>query len=202
MPTLTAQARERILAVAYDRFRLSGVRGVTMDEICGALLMSKKTLYRYFPSKRDLVRELVLKRYSRHLVDVLEGVAQGRSAQESFLAGYRPLAEMMREASPVFLADVRFCYPDVWEEFDGLRIRVLGQFAQAITQGAASGEIRSGVHPQIVSGIMECVIQNFMVPETFRNAGFTPDQVWQTWFIVLTSGLFREPLDLPESDSA
>ncbi|MBU1002394.1 MAG: TetR/AcrR family transcriptional regulator [Proteobacteria bacterium] len=199
MAALSQEVRERILEAAYGSFRQFGVRRVTMDEISGALRISKKTLYRYFPSKKELVRELVLKRYSRHLENVLEAVVHGRTAQESFIAGYRCLGEMMLEVSLVFLSDVRLCFPDIWEEFDRLRIRVLGQFALAITRGVQRGEVRPGIHPQIVAGIMECVVQNFMVPETFRNSEFTPRQAWLTWFTVLTSGLFHEPSDLSDA---
>ncbi|BBD08769.1 TetR/AcrR family transcriptional regulator [Desulfovibrio ferrophilus] len=198
MGALSQEMRDRILEAAYASFRQFGVRRVTMDEISGGLRISKKTLYRYFSSKKDLVRELVLKRYSRHLDVVLVEVSRGRSARESFIAGYRRLGEMVREASPIFLSDTRSCYPDIWEEFDELRIRVLGEFAHAIARGVERGEIRSGVHPQIVAGIMECVVQKFMVPDTFRNAEFTPKQAWLTWFTMLTSGLFYEPSDLSD----
>jgi len=37
-----------------------------------------------------------------------------------------------------------------------------------------------------------------MVPDTFHNTGITPRQAWLTWITMVTSGLFREPLELAE----
>lgn len=196
MATLSQDVRDRILEGAYERFRQFGVRRVTMDEISGGLRMSKKTLYRHFTGKKELVRELLMREYSWHLTAVLECINHGGTAQEAFLAGFARLGEMLRQASPVFLADVRSEYPDIWEEFEALRGRVLDGLAGAVARGVEHGEIRAEVHPRIAAGIMECVVRNYMVPDTFRNAEFSPRQAWLTWITMVTSGLFREPIDV------
>ena len=57
MPELSEAdaTRTRIIEVADQLFYRQGIRAVRVDQIATALGMSKKTLYRLFPSKNDLV---------------------------------------------------------------------------------------------------------------------------------------------------
>ena len=51
--------RERILAAAGDLFHRQGIRGVGVEAIAEAAETNKMTLYRYFPSKDELIAEWV-----------------------------------------------------------------------------------------------------------------------------------------------
>jgi AcrR family transcriptional regulator len=50
-----SQARERVLAVAYDLFSRRGIRAVGVDSIIAEAGVAKMTFYRHFRSKSDLV---------------------------------------------------------------------------------------------------------------------------------------------------
>jgi AcrR family transcriptional regulator len=52
---LRGTARARIIETSYDLFSAVGVRAVGIDRIVAESGVSKKTLYRYFPSKDDLI---------------------------------------------------------------------------------------------------------------------------------------------------
>jgi AcrR family transcriptional regulator len=54
-PAESSEARERILATAYELFSQRGIRAVGIDEIIETAGVAKATLYRHFPSKDDLV---------------------------------------------------------------------------------------------------------------------------------------------------
>jgi AcrR family transcriptional regulator len=48
-------ARERLLAAAAEQFRIRGIKETTMDQLCAAAGVSKRTSYQYFDTKDDLV---------------------------------------------------------------------------------------------------------------------------------------------------
>src|ERR1700694_1500349 len=50
-----SSARERILETAYELFSRHGIQAVGVDTIVAEAHVAKMTLYRYFPSKQDLV---------------------------------------------------------------------------------------------------------------------------------------------------
>ncbi len=196
------EARQRILAKADEKFRRFGVRRVTMDEIAREIRMSKKTLYRHFSGKRDLVRQLAQDGLGAHLRHAIEALRGPESPHEAFAAGFAALRRMVRDSAPVFMSDVRAEYPDVWEEIETLRLELTSVYAQRIADGARSGAIRPGIEPEIVAGIMQAVTQHYMVPETFRDAKITPSEAVNTWFTLLASGLFKNPPELHLDDEA
>ncbi|MGG6266412.1 TetR/AcrR family transcriptional regulator [Leptolyngbya sp. AN03gr2] len=55
MPKTRTDARERILAIADQLFYQEGIRAIGVDTIIAKSEVAKTTLYRYFPSKDDLV---------------------------------------------------------------------------------------------------------------------------------------------------
>jgi AcrR family transcriptional regulator len=55
MPRSQTDARERILAIADALFYQEGIRAIGVDTIIAKSEVAKTTLYRYFPSKDDLV---------------------------------------------------------------------------------------------------------------------------------------------------
>lgn len=57
-----SEARERILAVAYDLFSRRGIRAVGVDTIIAQAGVAKMTFYHHFPSKNDLVLAFLRRR--------------------------------------------------------------------------------------------------------------------------------------------
>ncbi|MCK9239392.1 TetR/AcrR family transcriptional regulator [Desulfocurvus sp.] len=200
--TTSAQARERIMAAAYARFAARGIRRVTMDDIARDIRMSKKTLYRHFTGKHDLVRQLALRSVGRRLEAVCLALDAAATPREGFAAGFMAIQRLAREAPPEFLGDIRADYPEIWTELEAVRMDIVRLFARCLAQSAARGELRQGVVPEVAAGIMQAVAQHYMVPETFRDAGIDPREAVLTWFTMLSAGLFRDPprLELDEAD--
>jgi hypothetical protein len=57
-----SEARERVLAAAYDLFSHKGVRGVGVDSIIASAGVAKMTFYRHFPAKENLVLAFLRRR--------------------------------------------------------------------------------------------------------------------------------------------
>ena len=51
--------KEKISNYSQDVFFKSGFYKITMDEIAKGLRISKKTIYKYFPSKKNLLEAIV-----------------------------------------------------------------------------------------------------------------------------------------------
>jgi AcrR family transcriptional regulator len=65
-------ARERILEAAYGLFSTQGIQAVGVDTIVAESQVAKMTLYRYFPSKLDLVVAFLDLRHQRWTHEWLE----------------------------------------------------------------------------------------------------------------------------------
>lgn len=92
-PTLDANdrpvsARERILQVAYQLFTRRGIRDVGIDEIIARAKVAKASFYRNFPSKNDLILEVLQRREQLWTHGLVEEQSRERGAtpEEQLLA--------------------------------------------------------------------------------------------------------------------
>lgn len=65
-----------IVKYAFDRFYEGGFHATSMEATLGGSGISKRTLYKYFPSKEDLI-QAVLQLYSEHVIDEMFGPVAG-----------------------------------------------------------------------------------------------------------------------------
>ena len=93
-------ARERILAGAYDLFSQRGVRDVGIDEIVERSGVAKATLYRHFPSKDELVLAFLARREELWTHEWLEAEAKrrGETPEEQLLAIFDVFDGWFRQA--------------------------------------------------------------------------------------------------------
>jgi AcrR family transcriptional regulator len=78
--TPSSDARERILATAYELFTRRGIRDVGVDEVVAKASVAKTTLYRHFPSKDDLVLAFLDEREQQWTVDIVDRKSAERAA--------------------------------------------------------------------------------------------------------------------------
>jgi TetR/AcrR family transcriptional repressor of nem operon len=55
-----AATRDRIVQAAADLMRIKGANGTTLDDVIAASGVSKSQLYRHFPDKTSLIRDVVM----------------------------------------------------------------------------------------------------------------------------------------------
>ena len=93
-----SDARERILASAYELFAQRGVRAVGVDEVIARSGVAKATLYRHFASKDDLVLAFLQRREQRWTRGLVEAQARqrGTTADEQLLAIFDVFDEWFR----------------------------------------------------------------------------------------------------------
>ena len=73
--------RDAIWAVAIDLFAEKGFDETTLDDIVAAAGTSRRTFFRHFESKRDLIAQPIVN-YGTSLTSAIESCPRGSSAQE------------------------------------------------------------------------------------------------------------------------
>ena len=81
IPGYKEEVRKKIVKVAYNLFLNKGYHKTTMDEIAGALGVTKPALYQYFPGKEDLYGAV-----AEHSRQELKGILE-RSYQKRDIRG-------------------------------------------------------------------------------------------------------------------
>jgi len=86
-----------ILKVAADLVGRHGADAVSMTDIASKAQMSKAALYRYFPNRQSVIRELALNEFSVHRNNILSASAdESQDARTIMEHGLRSYCEMHR----------------------------------------------------------------------------------------------------------
>jgi AcrR family transcriptional regulator len=156
------KARERVLAAAYDLFRLRGTSNVGIDAIVERSGVAKMSLYRHFSSKKDLIDAFLERR------------------EALWTTGWLKSEVCRRAKTPEGRLLAIFDLFDDWfhsEEFDGC------SFINVLLEYPAGHHSRSSAASRLAE------IRVFL-RELAQEAGIeTPDAFAETWHILMKGAI-------------
>jgi len=157
----------RILDTAYKLFLGQGYKNTTMDDIAQSLSMSKKTLYKYFPGKMDLLAasfEILKTRLSIKVQTLLENQYISYTAKlKSMLT---VVAEDLAYINPGLLEDLREHAPNIWKELqDYIRESAYLRFQKLIQEGVDKGFVSPKINISLAVLMYASAIQNLIDPK-------------------------------------
>ncbi len=148
--------RGRIAESALNQILKHGLRKFTIDDITTDLGISKKTIYKNFASKSQII-ECVLDTYVTEELAMQEKVmASTQSFRERFEALILP-AEQQSIPTQV-LAELQQFYPELWEKCAEAVHITRNKILQIYAEGMRNGEIRSDIHPAVIDLVVKNAI--------------------------------------------
>jgi AcrR family transcriptional regulator len=185
------ELKKRILESARDQFFSRGFTKVTIDEIAQRIGVSKKTIYKFYHSKDDLVRDVT----DKTLVDVKKCCKQ--IIDDENLGFVEKLQRMMTHAAlhiskmgRPLIEDLEKNAPHVWKEISDFRSkRIKEDFKKLLSEGVKEGVFRKDIDQQLILLIYDNVIENVISPEILMQIPFTASQVYETIVKIFFEGI-------------
>jgi AcrR family transcriptional regulator len=174
------ETRARIREVARKRFFSDGYSALTMDDLAAELGMSKKTLYVYFPSKDDLLREILQEFVAgvRTLADTLFN-----DASLSFTVKLHRFSEAMTHRLQIhqyIFRDLQRAAPHIFQLVEELRHKNIPYvFGQMIRQGQKAGMVQPDVDPELAIEFWRPALQSLMHPDTLERLHLQPAEMFK-----------------------
>jgi AcrR family transcriptional regulator len=196
-PARDAAVRARIVELAHARFRAAGIRRVAIGDLAADLRMSKRTFYRHFPDKESLVAACV-GAIDAAMHPLVMAAWQVGDPRPRFAALCRALLHLPAQVSAEFLVDVQADHPAVFQGMDQRRRALFAAVEATLADGLARGQVRRGVCPRAVPGMILAFALGAHRRETTGNEGYTMAEAEST-LLALADGLFlpsgAEPQD-------
>ena len=147
-----------------DMFFKVGIKGITMDNICSELGISKRTLYQKFNNKNHLVKEIFYKDFYDFKNKIK--LAQRNSSDaiyETYIL-FQLVKDKQGEISASALNDLRKYYYPVNNEISKLMDQlVTGTLAKTIKRGISEGNYRKDVKPVATASLVSFIFNSFML---------------------------------------
>lgn len=184
--------QKKIIELTEEKFFRDGFYKTTMDEVASELKMSKKTIYKFFPSKDDLVTAI-----ARHFMEglkskILPALNSEKNAIEKLAELIQILAKVSTKISSKKMEEIRQHYPKLWNEIDNFRTRMMfANITKVIDQGKAEGLFIDYPTP-IVMNTLVSAVRSIVNPEFILNNNFSIGEAALYVFKVVIGGIVTD----------
>jgi AcrR family transcriptional regulator len=182
----------RIVDAARELFHEHGYSKVSATEIAQAIGISKKTLYREFETKEDILRAVILPRL-KESAKLIDSILANRAMP--FLDKLKEVMSMIgfqhQRVSPVLSRDVFIHAPEVWREIHEVKQARFRKFGTLIEEGIERGVFRSDVPAEIILRSYTAAVESLMVPQTLGELPCTAQVAFQSLIKILFEGILE-----------
>jgi AcrR family transcriptional regulator len=188
------EIKERILNQAEQMFIQFGYSKVTMDEIAASLGMSKKTLYKFFPGKEALVKEMITS-MKCSIDDHIEYVWNNSDMEfmDKLKSVMNFIGKQTTKLHGPLLEDLHKNIPEVWQEIHDFRkANAVKRFTVFINEGVEKGVFRKDIDRQLIVLFYLHAIQGLINPETLSQLPYSANQVFDAVIRIIFEGILTE----------
>jgi len=152
--------KENIIQIASSQFHKTGIRNVSIDDVCAELRISKKTFYQYFNKKEDLVDAVIAYEQNQHMEKVQKWI-KDKNAIEVFIYMIKEIKKTA-ECTPFMLwHDLKKYYPALYQKYDQIKTDTIKYgFEENIRQGIEEGYYRENLDVELLSFFHSIQIRN------------------------------------------
>ena len=193
-PGPETETRDRIIATANRLFMEHKYSRVTMEEIAGELGISKKTLYKYFPNKEEILRAAV-HRMMHEGAALLDPILNNSnlSFTEKLHGFMSVVARQTMKITPAIVDDISRNAPEIWHEIDTFRQKRFQMMGRLIREGIEQGLLRSDLNEELVVSLYMTMMRGMMIPDKIISEGHGPQDVVRTIATVFFEGMMTDP---------
>lgn len=184
--------RTKIVELTEDKFFREGFYKTTMDEVASELKMSKKTIYKFFPSKDELVTAI-----ARHFMEglkskIVPALNSEKNAIEKLAELNHILAKVSTKISTKRMDEIKQHLPKLWDEIDAFRTKMMFlNITKVIDQGKAEG-LFIDYPTSIIMNTLVSSVRSIVNPEFILNNNFSISEAALNVFKVVIGGIVTD----------
>jgi len=185
--------KERILEMAKDRLFKLGFNKVTLDELSTDLGISKKTMYKYFPSKDELVKTIVWMMLRRVEKEVQRITEEEKPFVHKLADLILYIGKTIGSFSKSFQMDMRRFAPLIWVEAEKFRQEhIVSKMIEMIRRAKKENVFRNDINDEVIVMMLSSCFQNILTPDVLAEHSFSPKEAMYTIFHVIFEGALTE----------
>lgn len=159
------EIKDRIILACLELARVKGFYNMSMDELAQQAGISKRTLYRYFRSKDEVIEaslDVFTADMAQKVAKITELDLPVPDMIEAMIKNLITHGQLV--INPIVLNDLRVHYPQLWKKIDSFRLQ---RARLAITRfmKQSSNPILQEIDPRIVTAVILSSIQAVLNPD-------------------------------------
>jgi len=179
-----------LLEEGFEEIANKGVRSFTVDSFSKRLHISKKTIYKLFPTKEKLIRGIMYFVFDQ-INNVFEKV---QKEEENPAVQYIKIMEIISKfagRTPVNkLIELKTFYPDIWKEVESFRLSHQKDFYSILQNAQEKGLARDDIDMKAASIIYINIVNSTFQPEFFIKNDLAVRETIRGFVKVVARGIF------------
>ena len=182
----------KIIEQIEDKLFKEGFYKTTMDDVASELGMSKKTIYKFFPSKDDLVMAIAKHFMNSMKNKIVPALNSDKNAIKKLSELISILAKASEKISPKRMDEIRKYFPSLWNEIDKFRTQMMfGNITKVIDQGKAEG-LFIDYPTSIIMNVLVASVRNIVNPDFILNNNFSIIEAARYAFKIIIGGIVTD----------
>ncbi len=174
-------------------FRTYGIRSVTVDDICNACGISKKTIYKHYSDKYALANKSLEYHYDKLFKQINSIVENSSDAIETFFKISMHFRETLNDITPSFVHDLKKFHPDLYRIHQKSKEKLFVKTLQnVIRNGKDEGLIRSEINEDIISKLRIEMIEAGFNQDIFPHKDYNYMKIQTISFDLFLRGIVTE----------
>ena len=190
--------RERIIQMAMELILQFGFRKFTVEELAAALGISKKTVYKYFANKQEIISTAIDTYMEIEHIKNIEAL----NSDGSWLEKIAKLCslESGRKINVALLAELSKYYPTEWVKVEQIRASKGQSFRQLLEQGVAAGDIRDDINLSMVALTLEKTVDAILDYAFLSQNNLTINHAIEQLHQIIFSGILTKDRKIGEEN--
>ena len=156
-----------ILEHGLDLIFREGIKGFTVETLAKDLAMSKKTIYKFFPTK-----EILLGKIFQYITTIIATKFQNIlkldiNPLDKFETAISEIVRTISRVSISRVGELKVRYPHIWREIENFRLARREDFLTIFREAQEQGYVRENIDLELTSIIFMQIVNDIFQPEFF-----------------------------------
>ena len=157
----------RVVKQAEDLFNRYGYSKTTADEIARSAGISKRTLYKYFDGKQDVLEKMVEEKMHHLKHEIRQVLEEPVVFPEKLRKVISLVVTNLSGVSRHFLEDLRRNVPETWQKLSDFRKEMVEiYYTRILDEGIAAGHFKPGINRGVAVLVMLSAMEHVINPST------------------------------------
>lgn len=191
-PALDYAEKNKILEYSRKKFHSEGFYKTSMDELSRGLGISKKTIYKHFRSKNELIEQICVST-SKHISSTIDGIVDAKTdVVVKFVKILNLYSTFTMNISRKWLRDLRIHTPGEAAKIDNTRRAKTNDILKKLIQQGKKEKLIENYPTPVIINTFTATIVSIMNPEFLLNNKLSVNQAFRETYNFLLNGMLTD----------
>jgi len=181
-----------VIEYATHQLMTKGIRNFTVEKLCADFKVSKKTIYKYFRSKEEFVKEVLYYNYLQLFDSVKKIKTDNHDPLKKVFLILSTIQNQISLNSKEFIYDVKLYYPKIWKEVEDFETSTMVILNDSLVKAQNMGLIRKDINLKFTITLIMKIVQTVFQPELLIQAPYSVSNLMKVFVDIVMNGIMEK----------